>query len=153
MSVAVKHERAAEALPLRRLEALCDPGSLELIRTAVVSARMSDRRRPGDGVLAGAGRVGGHPVFCYAQDPTHLGGSLGEAHADTIVRVMELAGQRGAPVVGFVESGRSPAAGGTRGAGRLRADLPPQRPALRASFPRSRSSPASPRAAALTRPL
>lgn len=105
MSVAVKQERASEALPLRRLEALCDPGSLELIRTAVVSARMGDRRRAGDGVLAGAGRVGGHPIFCYAQDPTHLGGSLGEAHADTIVRVMELAGQHRAPIVGFVESG------------------------------------------------
>lgn len=91
--------------PLRRLELLCDPGSLELIRTGVVSLRIGERARDGDGVLAGAGRVNGRPVFCYAQDPSYLGGSLGEAHAETIVRVMELAKRRAAPVVGFVESG------------------------------------------------
>jgi acetyl-CoA carboxylase carboxyltransferase component len=105
MSVAVREQVDAGPLALRRLERLCDPGSLQLIRTAVLSSRMSERLRAGDGVLAGAGRVGGRPVFCYAQDPGHLGGSLGEAHADSIVRVMELAGARGAPVVGFVESG------------------------------------------------
>ena len=44
-------------------------------------------------------------MFCYAQDPSFLGGSLGEPHADTIVRVLRLAGRAGAPVVGFVESG------------------------------------------------
>jgi acetyl-CoA carboxylase carboxyltransferase component len=105
MSVAVREQRPAEAPTMRRLQALCDPGSLELIRTQVVSARMSERRRAGDGVLTGAGRVGGRPVFCYAQDPSHLGGSLGEAHADSIVRVMELAGRHGVPLVGFIESG------------------------------------------------
>lgn len=91
--------------PLRRLERLCDPGSLRLIRTGVVSPHMGDPARPGDGVLAGAGRVAGRPVFCYAQDPSHLGGSLGEAHADSVVRLMELAMRRPAPLVGFVESG------------------------------------------------
>src|SRR5262249_45605769 len=103
----VKEERAragAVASP-SRLEHLCDPGSLELIRTGVVSRRMGERARPDDGVLAGAGTVGGRPVFCYAQDPSYLGGSLGAAHADSIVRVMELAGRRRAPIVGFVESG------------------------------------------------
>ena len=49
--------------------------------------------------------VAGRPVFCYAQDRTFAGGSLGEAHADTIVRVLRLARRAGAPVVGFVESG------------------------------------------------
>ncbi len=105
--VAVEEVRAlggAVAVP-SRLEQLCDPGSLELIRTGVVSRRMGDRARPDDGVLAGAGTVGGRSVFCYAQDPSYLGGSLGEAHADSIVRVMELAGRRRAPIVGFVESG------------------------------------------------
>jgi methylmalonyl-CoA decarboxylase subunit alpha len=91
--------------PLERLEALCDRGSLELIRSAVRAHRLGDRAAPGDGVVAGIGAAGGRPVFCYAQDPAHLGGSLGEAHADTIVRVMELAGRARAPVVGFVESG------------------------------------------------
>jgi acetyl-CoA carboxylase carboxyltransferase component len=44
-------------------------------------------------------------VFCYAQDPSYLGGSLGEQHADSIVKVLRLAGRAGAPVVGFIESG------------------------------------------------
>ena len=105
MSVAVAEQRRPVDAPLRRLEALCDPGSLELLRTGVLSSRMGDAARHDDGVLAGAGLVGGRPVFCYAQDPAYLGGSLGEAHADSIVRVMELAERRRAPVVGFVESG------------------------------------------------
>ena len=56
-------------------------------------------------MIAGAGRVDGRPVFCYAQDPSYLGGSLGEQHADSIVKVLRLAGRAGAPVVGFIESG------------------------------------------------
>ena len=46
----------------------------------------------------------GRPVHCYAQDSSVVGGSLGRAHADSIVRVMELAARAGTPVVGFVES-------------------------------------------------
>jgi acetyl-CoA carboxylase carboxyltransferase component len=91
--------------PRERLEALCDPGSVELIRTEVTSLKLGDRAAAGDGVVGGAGLVGGRPVFCYAQDQSFLGGSLGAAHADTIVRILELAGRSGAPVVGFVGSG------------------------------------------------
>jgi acetyl-CoA carboxylase carboxyltransferase component len=91
--------------PVERLEALCDPGSLTLLRSDVRSRRMGGRSQPGDGVIAGAGRVDGRPVFCYAQDPSYLGGSLGEQHAASIVRVLRLAGRAGAPVVGFIESG------------------------------------------------
>lgn len=90
--------------PLQRLEALFDPGSMHVLRSEVSSWRMGDRARAGDGVLGGAGRVNGRPVFAYAQDPSYAGGSLGEQHADTIVRVLELAGQARAPVVGFVAS-------------------------------------------------
>ena len=66
---------------------------------------MGDKARAGDGVIAGAGRVDGRPVFCYAQDPSYLGGSLGEQHAESIIRVMRLAGRAGVPLVGFIESG------------------------------------------------
>jgi acetyl-CoA carboxylase carboxyltransferase component len=97
-----EHERLA---PVDRLEALCDPGSFRPLRSGVISTRAGDRALPGDGVLAGAGSVGGRPVFCYSQDPGFMGGSLGEAHAETIIRVMRLARQARAPVVGFVESG------------------------------------------------
>jgi methylmalonyl-CoA decarboxylase subunit alpha len=89
--------------PLGRLEALCDPGSLELLRTRIASR--SARSAPGDGVVAGAGTVGGRPVYCYAQDQSFAGGSLGTAQAETIVRVLELAGRASAPVVGFIASG------------------------------------------------
>ncbi len=88
-----------------RLEALCDPGSLHVIRSTVLPRRESPRMRPGDGVIGAAGTVGGRPIYCYAQDQSFVGGSLGETHADTIVRVMELAGRAGAPVIGFVASG------------------------------------------------
>ncbi|HEY6779543.1 MAG TPA: carboxyl transferase domain-containing protein [Thermoleophilaceae bacterium] len=88
-----------------RLEVLCDPASLQVIRSTVLPRRESARVRPGDGVVGAAGTVAGRPVYCYAQDQTFVGGSLGEAHADTIVRVMELAGRAGAPVIGFVASG------------------------------------------------
>jgi acetyl-CoA carboxylase carboxyltransferase component len=105
MTTAVQPQEQASLGAQDRLEALCDPGSFRALRSGVLSARLGAGARRGDGVLAGAGRVGGRPVFCYAQDPSFMGGSLGEAHADSIVRLMQLAGQARAPVVAFVESG------------------------------------------------
>jgi acetyl-CoA carboxylase carboxyltransferase component len=107
MSVATIAPGATEAPldALGRLEILCDPGSLEVIRSEVISAPMGEKARPGDGVVAGAGMIDGRPVFCYAQDASFAGGSLGEQHANTIVRVLELADKARAPVVGFVSSG------------------------------------------------
>jgi acetyl-CoA carboxylase carboxyltransferase component len=105
LALAPRVELEALLTPLGRLEALCDPGSLQLIRTEVMSGAMGPKAEAGDGVIGGAGTVGGRPVFCYAQDPAYAGGSLGAAHADTIVRVLELAQRGRAPVVGFVSSG------------------------------------------------
>ncbi|HEY2006540.1 MAG TPA: acyl-CoA carboxylase subunit beta [Solirubrobacteraceae bacterium] len=106
MSLALAARPEAQLLsPLERLEVLCDHGSLHVIRSDVHSPVMAERARPGDGVVGGSGLVDGRPVFCYAQDSSYAGGSLGEAHADTIVRVLELAGRARAPVVGFVSSG------------------------------------------------
>jgi acetyl-CoA carboxylase carboxyltransferase component len=105
MTLEMIREAGGHLTPQERLEALCDPGSLQLLRSGVVSRRMGDRARAGDGVIAGAGRVDGRPVFVYAQDPSYLGGSLGEQHADSIVKVLRLAGRAGVPVVGFIESG------------------------------------------------
>lgn len=96
---------APPAGPLAQLEALCDHGSFRALRSGAVSARLGERAMPGDGVLAGAGELEGRPVFCYSQDPAYLGGSLGEVHAETIVRLLGMAGEAGAPVVGFVRSG------------------------------------------------
>jgi acetyl-CoA carboxylase carboxyltransferase component len=105
VSVAALPRTDAPLTPLERLEALCDAGSLQLIRSAVLSWAMGAKARPGDGVIGGAGQIDGRPVFCYAQDSGYAGGSLGEQHANTIVRVLELADRASAPVVGFVSSG------------------------------------------------
>jgi acetyl-CoA carboxylase carboxyltransferase component len=94
----------AQLAPQERIELLCDPGSTHVIRSRVRSERMGHRARAGDGVVAAAGEVGGRPVFCYAQDRGFVGGSLGEAHADTIVRVLCLARDARVPVIALVES-------------------------------------------------
>ena len=106
-SLALAPQRIGDATltPLERLEVLCDPGTLQLIRTDIRSLAMGEKARAGDGVLGGSGLVEGRPVFCYAQDSSYAGGSLGAGHADTIVRVLELADRGRAPVVGFVASG------------------------------------------------
>ncbi len=83
----------AELAPRQRLEALCDAGSVEAIEAV-----------GGAGVAAAAGAVEGRPVFCFAQDGGVAGGSLGEADAAAICRVLDLAARDLAPVVGFVES-------------------------------------------------
>jgi acetyl-CoA carboxylase carboxyltransferase component len=91
--------------PLERLEALCDPGSLQVLRSRVTSSRLGDRAIPGDGVVGGTGTVAGRPIACYAQDGSYLGGSLGERHAETIVRVLHTAERARVPVIAFVQSG------------------------------------------------
>jgi acetyl-CoA carboxylase carboxyltransferase component len=106
MSLALVEDTGTEVLsPVERLETLCDPGTLTIMRSGVRSNRIGAKAVDGDGVVTGTGRVNGRPVYCYAQDASFLGGSLGEAHADSIVRVMRLAGRAGAPVVGFIDSG------------------------------------------------
>jgi acetyl-CoA carboxylase carboxyltransferase component len=70
----------------------------------VRSPWLGRRADGGDGVVAGLGLVDGRPVACFAQDGDFRGGSLGAAHADSIDRVMQLAGRSGMPVVGLIES-------------------------------------------------
>jgi acetyl-CoA carboxylase carboxyltransferase component len=98
---------APAAPATQRLERLCDPGSLRLLRGGVAPRHGAERdgAGAGDGVAAGIGAVDGRPVACYSQDPTFMGGSLGGAHAETICELLHLAGRSGVPVVGFVESG------------------------------------------------
>jgi acetyl-CoA carboxylase carboxyltransferase component len=104
VSVALVARREERLTPLERLEQLCDPGSLQLRRTGVRSRRMGVKARAGDGVLGASGRVDGRAVAVFAQDASFAGGSLGEAHADTVVEVLQLAGRARIPVIGFVES-------------------------------------------------
>ena len=105
MTATLVREPATRLSPLERLEVLCDPGSVQVMRSRVTSTKMGDRAIDGDGVVGATGMVAGRPIACYAQDGTYLGGSLGERHADTIIRVLQTAERARIPVVGFVESG------------------------------------------------
>ena len=92
-----------------RLEILFDPGSF-IETDAFVTHRASglgmETSHPlGDGVVTGWGKVDGRIVYAYAQDFTVLGGSLGEAHGMKIARLMDMALQNGAPLVGLNDSG------------------------------------------------
>ena len=105
MSATAIAETRLRVSPLERLEALCDPGSIEVVRSRVVSGRLGGRAIAGDGVVGATATVAGRPIACYAEDGSFFGGSLGERHAETIVRLLQLAGRARMPVVGFVESG------------------------------------------------
>ncbi|MEA2449993.1 MAG: hypothetical protein QOG63_1925 [Thermoleophilaceae bacterium] len=105
--VAIRPEEAARVRlsPVERLELLFDRGSLQRVRSGVRSRRLGAKAREGDGAVGATGLVGGRPVAAYAQDASFAGGSVGEAHADTIAGVLRLADRARVPVVGFVESG------------------------------------------------
>jgi propionyl-CoA carboxylase beta chain len=65
-----------------------------------------EKNRPlGDGVVTGCGRIHGRFVYVFSQDFTVFGGSLSEAHAEKIVKVMEMAMRNGAPIIGLNDSG------------------------------------------------
>lgn len=66
---------------------------------------MDEKELPGDGVVTGYGQVEGRLVFAFAQDFTVSGGSLGEYHAEKIVKMQSMALKMGAPVVGLQDSG------------------------------------------------
>ena len=92
-----------------RLDLLLDPGSfVELDR--FVTHRSTDfglaENKPlGDGVVTGYGRIDGRLVYVFSQDFTVFGGSLAEAHAEKICKIMDLAVRNGAPVIGLNDSG------------------------------------------------
>lgn len=70
-----------------------------------VNFGMEKVETPGEGVVSGYGKIDGRLVYAYAQDFTVLGGSLGEMHAQKIVKVQKLALKMGAPIVGLNDSG------------------------------------------------
>jgi propionyl-CoA carboxylase beta chain len=92
-----------------RIDLLFDPGTFqELDKLVTHRCRdfgMEEQLIPGDGVVAGHGRVDGRPVYAFAQDFTVFGGSLSETNAAKIVKIMDLAMKMGAPVVGLNDSG------------------------------------------------
>ncbi len=92
-----------------RLELLLDADSfIELDRYVVhrtTEFGMADQQPLGDGVVTGHGRIDGRTVFVFSQDFTVFGGSLSEAYAEKICKVMDLAMKVGAPVIGLNDLG------------------------------------------------
>ena len=92
-----------------RIDTLFDPGTFEEIDKFVTHRcrdfGMADQVVPGDGVVAGHGRVNGRLVFAFAQDFTVFGGSLSETNGAKIAKIMDLAIKMGAPLVGLNDSG------------------------------------------------
>src|ERR1019366_3782359 len=100
-----RHRRQHEAGKLtarERVDLLFDPGTFEeldkLVTHRCLDFGMADQQIPGDGVVAGHGRVDGRPVYAFAQDFTVFGGSLSETNAAKIIKVMDLAMKMGGPV-------------------------------------------------------
>src|SRR3954471_7826787 len=104
-----RQREQGKLLARERLIELLDPGSfVELdryVRHREPNFGMLDRRPYGDGVITGHGRILGRKVFLFSQDFTVFGGSLGEAYAEKICKVMDLALRFGCPVIGINDSG------------------------------------------------
>ncbi|WP_213805633.1 acyl-CoA carboxylase subunit beta [Granulicella sp. dw_53] len=103
-------ERTAGKLSAReRIDLLLDEGTFEetdkFVTHRATDFGMDAQRVPGDGFITGYGRVQGRVVFCFAQDFTVFGGSLSEANAAKIVKIMDMAMRVGAPIVGLNDSG------------------------------------------------
>ncbi len=92
-----------------RLDLLLDPDSFNELDMFVThrtsSFGLDGQRIPGDGVVTGYGQIDGRLVYVFSQDFTVFGGSLSEAHAEKICKVMDLAMKNGAPVIGLNDSG------------------------------------------------
>jgi propionyl-CoA carboxylase beta chain len=106
--IQAQHERG-KLTARERLDLLLDEGSfVELDRFVVHRASgfgIEKERYLGDGVVTGYGQVNGRLVYVFSQDFTVFGGSLSEAHAEKICKVMDLALKNGAPVIGLNDSG------------------------------------------------
>src|ERR687888_343895 len=106
--IATQHQKG-KMTARERLDVLLDPGSfVELDRFVThrtTDFGLADQKVLGDGVVTGWGRVEGRLVYVFSQDFTVFGGSLSETHAEKICRIMDLAMQNGAPLIGLNDSG------------------------------------------------
>src|SRR5258706_811982 len=92
-----------------RIQLLVDEGIFEEIGMLVthrsVDFGLDKEKYAGDGVVTGFGKINGRLVYIFSQDFTVFGGSLSETHAEKICRIMDLAMQNGAPLIGLNDSG------------------------------------------------
>ena len=106
--IATQHEKN-KLTARERIHFLMDEGSFEEIGQFVTHRSNNfglDQNKPlGDGVVTGYGTINGRLTYVFAQDFTVMGGSLAEAHAEKIVKIMDLAMKNGAPLIGLNDSG------------------------------------------------
>jgi propionyl-CoA carboxylase beta chain len=107
---AIERQHDAGKLTAReRVELLLDKGSFQeidpFVQHRATGFGIEDKRPFGDAVVTGWGTVDGRNIFVFAEDFTRFGGSLGEAVADKICKVMDLAMDTGTPIVGLKDSG------------------------------------------------
>jgi len=91
-----------------RIDLLLDDGTFEefdVLKKGRGAVMGEQKTFPGDGVITGHGTIDGREVFVFSQDFTVVGGSLGEAHAQKICKIMDLALSVGAPIIGLNDSG------------------------------------------------
>ena len=104
-----KQHKAGKMTARERIDALLDADSFVEL-DAMVKHRSNnfglEKKRPdGDGVVTGHGTINGRTVYLFAQDFTVFGGALGEAHAQKICKVMDMAAKTGCPIIGLNDSG------------------------------------------------
>ncbi|UXP34088.1 acyl-CoA carboxylase subunit beta [Reichenbachiella agarivorans] len=106
--IASQHDKG-KLTARERVELLLDEGTFQEIGKLVVHRAtnfgLDKQQFLGDGVVTGYGNVNGRLVYVYSQDFTVFGGSLSETHAEKIVKIMDLALQNGAPIIGLNDSG------------------------------------------------
>ncbi len=106
--IAAQHSKG-KLTARERIEVLLDKGSFDEWDTFVEHRchdfGMDDKTIPGDGVVSGHGTINGRLVFVFSQDFTVFGGSLSEANAEKICKVLDQAIKVGAPVIGISDSG------------------------------------------------
>src|SRR3954452_259708 len=104
-----RHRERGKLLARERVELLLDPGSFVELDVFVQhrnpNFNMMETRPFGDGVVTGHGTIEGRRVFVFSQDFTVFGGSLGEAFAEKIVKVMDMAMRYRCPLIGINDSG------------------------------------------------
>ena len=104
-----KQHQKGKCTARERIDLLLDPGSFQEI--GLFATRSPDYANNGtssefgDGVITGKGKINGRAVYLYAQDFTVMGGSVGKVHGRKIARIMDLAIQNGAPLIGLNDSG------------------------------------------------
>ncbi|HEX3120874.1 MAG TPA: carboxyl transferase domain-containing protein, partial [Candidatus Acidoferrum sp.] len=104
-----REHKAGKLTARERIDLLLDEGTFEeldkFVRHRCVDFEMEKQRPAGDGFVTGFGRIDGRLVYVFAQDFTVFGGSLSEANALKICKIMDLAMRAGAPVIGLNDSG------------------------------------------------